>query len=506
MKRGALGTKTSVGFLWLLANGLSSKVIQMGGQLVLAWLLVPADFGLVGLAYTVTAFTSILEQGGIRDVLVQRQRHLHGWINPAFWIALATGIVSAGCIVGLAPVAATVYGREELTGMLLILAIASPLSSLQNVTQALLQIELRFKIIALFGITQSLGYAGLAVFFASRGYGAYSFVLPRPILAATSLAVQWWITRPKIRRTLNLERWRFLLADTLKVFAATLVLTVTAQGDYIVLGLTQPAAVVGLYYFAFNLSMQSVALLGRNLSGVLFPALSKLQHDKVTQARAYLAAVKLMVIVGIPAALLQCLLAAPLVRLLYANQWYAAIPILEVLSIGMMFRLVGTTAGSLLSAQGRFGMRFRLSVYYAVLFVVLVGAASLLGGMMHIALAVALYYTIIGVLHPRIVISYAGMGWQPVVRLFVPGLAAGGVAAGAALLASAGLPVTRVGEVLRALIRCGVFGVVYFILIRRLAPTAVAELRARAGSVLAAVRSRKESAGATLQPKRWEAP
>jgi len=484
VKGGTLGTRTSAGFLWLLANGLSSKVIQMGSQLVLAWLLVPADFGLVGLAYTVTAFTSVLEQGGVRDVLVQRQRHLHGWVNPAFWIALTTGLLSAGCIVGLAPVAAMIYGRNELTGMLLIMALASPLTSLQNVTKALLQIDLRFEVVAATGIMQSVGQAALSIFFAWRGFGAFSFVLPRPILAAATLGVQWWLTRPKIRRNPEFKLWKYLFTDTVKVFAAALVLTITAQGDYIVLGLTQPAAVVGLYFFAFNLSMQSVALLGINLSGVLFPALSKLQHDKTKQAKAYLKAVQAMVIIGLPAAMLQFLLAAPLIRLLYERHWHPAIPVLEILSIGMMFRLVGTTAGSLLSAQGRFGLRFLLSCLYAVLFVVLVSAASLVGGLVQVALAVAVYYALVGIIHPRIVIAHAGLGWTPIFRLFVPGIIAGGAAVLVALIAGSGLPVTRIGDVGRAAVRLFTFCGLYFVLIRMLAPAAVTEFQTRIRSLL----------------------
>src|SRR5256885_5179199 len=97
------------GFFWLIAQTVGSKLVTMIGQVVLARLLLPDDFGLVGLAYTVTGFAVLIQQAGLREILINRHVHFNRWANPAFWMSLTLGCLGAALMVILAPVAAWMY-------------------------------------------------------------------------------------------------------------------------------------------------------------------------------------------------------------------------------------------------------------------------------------------------------------------------------------------------------------------------------------------------------------
>ena len=90
----SLGQRAAVGFVWMTLQTIVSKVISVGGQIVLAWLLSDADFGLVALAFTATCFPAQINQVGLKEVLVRRSKRYQLWAGSAHWMALGFGLLS----------------------------------------------------------------------------------------------------------------------------------------------------------------------------------------------------------------------------------------------------------------------------------------------------------------------------------------------------------------------------------------------------------------------------
>src|SRR5690606_17398595 len=112
--RSELGRKTATGFAWLLLQTLSVKLATVAGQIVLAWLLAPEDFGLIALAYSVVSFLTIFQASGLREILIQREREFSRLVSPAFWLSLLIGGAVSLMIVAAAPWAARIYNEPEL--------------------------------------------------------------------------------------------------------------------------------------------------------------------------------------------------------------------------------------------------------------------------------------------------------------------------------------------------------------------------------------------------------
>lgn len=422
-----------------MAQTVGSKLVNMAGQVMLAWLLSPEDFGLIGLAYTVTAFAALLQQAGLREILIHRHRHFDRWGNPAFWMSLTLGCVGAVAMAIAAPVAAWMYEEPELIGLILVLAAVAPFGGLDVVPDAYLTSELRFRYLAVVRWITAVGTMGLSVLFAHWKLGAYSFVLPQPIIVGVRLALLWSAARVKIHRRPHFRRWRFLLNDSVLLFLAGFFVVLTWQGDYIVLGLMHDAKTVGIYFFAFNLSIQTMQVFTNNLTGVLFPALSKLQQDRQHQTGAFLRAARVLAIVGVPLCLVQAALAGPGIALLFNSWWYPAIRVLQLLSLGMAIRLVASPAGSLMQAQGRFGTYLVTSAINAVVFIGMVAGASFwskgIEAAVNVAAAVMLYFMLVGPVFMYVAIRPGGGRWGDVWRVYLAPLAAGaGAVAGAALI------------------------------------------------------------------------
>lgn len=375
----SLRNKAAHGVMWGVALAIVSRLVGVLQQFALVWLLQKSDFGLMGLAYTVTAFVNLLANPGIDAVLIQRHRRFHLWATPAFWMGMTTGAIGMVATIAVAPLAAAAYGRPELTGLLWVMSAAMPLQTLQIVPKAKLQSDLLFKRSIQLSFLGNILTAATTICFAAAGLGPYSFVVPLP-LTATFLAIAYWkAARPRIRKTPQFKRWKHLLGDSVTLAGTRIMLNVVGQGDYMVLGLSRfPTSLIGVYVFAFGIAIQPFRLIAGSVDAVLLPSLSQKGFNAAQQTRAVLRATRLLAFFIVPVCTLQILLAEPLFRLVVPERWLAAVVPLQILSIAVMVSAPYWPALSLMMAQRRFKELLRVATINGVTFFSTVGLAVLI--------------------------------------------------------------------------------------------------------------------------------
>jgi O-antigen/teichoic acid export membrane protein len=472
-----------------MAQTVGSKIVGMVGQVILAWLIMPYDLGLWGSAAAVVAFAALIQQAGLRETLIHRQRTYHLWANAAFWMSVGLGLVGALVTLALAWPAAALLKESRLVGLLLACAVTMPLMSLDQVAEAKLQIQLRFGLLAsvnwLVAVVQ-LALTVVAAWWLPAGYKAYAFVLPRPVIALGRLGILWTAARPPVKWNPQYSRWKYLMGDSATLFTSNFFLMLQWQGDYLTIKRLYPAWVLGIYYQAYNLSIQTMQLFTGNLTGVLFPALSKLQSDPQRQIRAFLDATRLLALVAVPLCLMQMAGADPGVRLFFQdNKWAEAIPVLQVLSIGMAFRVVASPGGSLIQAQGRFRVILITNIINAVLFLSLAVVGALVGRendpnlwwrpATTVGIAVAVYFAFIGPIFLYVAIHPSGGRWRDIWGVYWAPMACSAAAVAVGMWMGSFVPEIR-GHRWRQFARLAVIlswsVVVYVPLIRVVAPDA----------------------------------
>ena len=455
--------------MWLIGQTLGVKLVSMVANVVLARFLAPEDAGLVAMAYTVLAIAGVIQFVGMQDVLVQRQGRIQLWMNPAFWLLMTLGIIGGLMTAAAAPLAASIYGEPRLVGMVLLLAIASPLQTMAVIPQAALSAQLRFRTTVVIGTTTAVGTSILSIILAWAGWGAYSFVAPLPIMAAFQLVTSWMIAAPPIQFKPQVRRWRYLVADASFNWGFT-ICTIALNADHIILSLMFPAAVVGIYFWAVNLSTQLQRLLANNLTNVLLPSLSKLHDDPQRQSAAFVQAMRVLAMIGIPACLLQAAIAGPLVRLLYEDQWSGIAAILAALSIGMAFSFVSGAATSIMKARRQFHMLFLVYLVNTIVMIAVVLAIGLTSSAdvaaFRMALGVSASLALFGPINLYFASRTAGQGMRDVLAILLSPTVAGACAAAVGLLASVPLPRSKSGSIAQIAVTATVMLVLYPLLIR----------------------------------------
>jgi PST family polysaccharide transporter len=478
--------------VWLASQTIISRFTSLLSQLALAWLLDPKDFGQIGLVYTITAFATQLTNPGVDDVMLQKQNRMERWMTAAFWMSIACAL--AGALAMSASGALVVwiarhfgneaYGNVNIIWMIMILAGAAPLTACSLVPATILRSELRFARLASINLGEVVAQQALTVLLAALGFGAYSFVIPVPLVAALKAIALWILVRPPIRAHLSVHRWPALISSTGWVFGFRMLSSATGQGDYMVLGaLYANAALVGQYFFAFMLSTQVIRVLCDNANAVLLPALNAINHDLARMEQAVQRATRALAAMVIPVATLQILLAGPAIRLLFAAKWQPAIPLVQLLSLGPILMAPAWPSGSMILAMGRFRSLFLVWIFIALSFFGLVIPATWYYAAAGTATAVSLWSWLVGIT----IAAFAHRSRRGAVNLtkavLCPIVAAtAGAAAGAVIVGF--IPHSRSMDLLALLLVTPLVGFIYVVTLRRLDPEAVRMLTAQFSNIL----------------------
>jgi O-antigen/teichoic acid export membrane protein len=458
--RGRLGQATAIGAAWLFIQTVGMRAVSFVAQIVTASILFPDDFGLIALAYAVFNIASVLSMSGIDQIVVQRHKTLRFWLVPSFYLSLGLGIGGCLTLLATAPVCAALYGEPRIVGLIYIIAFSIPLSALGLVPTVLLRSRLDFRSIAMINFGETVALQTLTIIFAWTGFGAYSFALPMPIVAAVKSAVLWLVAPSRLHGSWHkVRRGRYLLVNSLAVVLAGLIQTLVSNGDYIILGVISTAAATGNYFFAFRFASQSLLAIAASLSSALLPALSHIRMERQMQSEAAFKAAKLMGLIIMPLAVIQAAVTAPAIHLLFGHKWDDAILLIQILSVALGFNSIAWVATTLLIAQGGFWKHLTYNAILSPVFFL----CLVIGGMHHsvigVAVGVAVYYITVSPLYSYIVFHSSGMTLGRLSSIY---LIPAAVAACAAMSAIASFALLRLeSEVLQVTVTAGVGNLYY---------------------------------------------
>ncbi len=440
-----IGLRATRGMAMFIAQSFGLKLLTSGSNLILAALLVPEIFGLFATVLAVSELASVIKKFGVREVLIRRRRVIDRWASAGFWLTLVLGVGGAISVVLLGPFMISNEHRQELVVPLLLFAAIVPLQTVKAVPAALLQRSMRFgPMVGVHSAALAI-QASLSIVLAWVGFGIYALVFPRLLTEVIELVGYWLFAKPRILIRFDGALWRSFMRSGVPMSVAAIADSITMFGDYYIVGKFVPKELVGAYFLAFALSTQVSQLLIENLSKVLLPGLSALQHDPERQARAFVRSTRLLAVLSVPACLLIAGAADPVMRILYADKWVEAIPLLQVLAIGAITAIAGAPAVNMLHARGLYVTHMWFSVLRAICIVVFVTIGAWQFGAVGAAAGVLLARFVVNPLMYLVAARPAGVGVSSLWGVFGLPMLLGGVAVAAGLGLAALVPVSWMG-------------------------------------------------------------
>jgi O-antigen/teichoic acid export membrane protein len=430
------------GFVVVAAQG-AKVLLQTGTLVLLARLLSPEDFGLTGMAATLTGFLGLFRDAGLSAATVQRREVTHEQISTLFWINLTVGASLAACTVLLAPAVVRFYGDPRLYWITIVAGTAFLFNGLIAQHGALIAREMRFATQARIDLTAFAASSAAGVVMAFLGWRYWSLVgmgvVSSIVTAAGVLLAVPWAPGPPRRGVGVRSMLRFGGLATCNSFLVFL----SWNSDNILLGRYWGAHALGLYGRAYQLATLPVEQLTSTLSGVAISGLSAVQDDADRLSRSFLRGYSLLVSATIPIAIACPLFADEIIHVLLGDKWMGVVPIFRLLAPTSLVFALANPLSWLVTATGRIGRAVTLTA--ATTPVVIVG---ILLGLSHGPTGVAMGYSaaMVLILGPITAWSKHGTGiawsdlWNVTRKPLLAGLLAGVIGFGAKVAFGAALP------------------------------------------------------------------
>ncbi|HOJ52838.1 MAG TPA: lipopolysaccharide biosynthesis protein [Syntrophales bacterium] len=341
------------GSIWLFSLRISTRLLGFVRSIILARLLTPADFGLVGMAMIVIAVLDIVTQTGFDATLIQKKDPPRRLIDTAWTLQVMRGALLFLIAFFIAPGAALFFQISSLELIIRLIAVSLIVTGLRNIGTVFFQKELKFDKTFQMEIVSSLVDLLVSV--------GLAFLL-KNVWALVWGGLAGNITRLFMSYLLHPYRPHFFLApDSLKtilhfgkwIMTAGIVYAIQVQVDTFTIGKVLGAREVGLYQMAMTLATIATTEISYLLRQVTFPTYSRWQHDMDRIKSAYRQVFALVSVICFPLGVILLTLTEDLVFVLFGPQWMAIVSCLRVLVISGVLATLGRLAYPLFLGLGR---------------------------------------------------------------------------------------------------------------------------------------------------------
>lgn len=385
------------GFQWTYVSTALQGAVKLIVLLILARVLSPRDFGLLGFALMCTNFVERMGQFGVGPALVQASRISCDTIYTARLLSVALGVISASLVWWSGAMMARFFSQPELEGILIVLSMGCVLEALTVVPDALLQRSLRFKEIM---IAENLAYAvamgGIAIVLALLGWGVWSLVVATLVLKLVRLMIVRRFVDTRQSGHCCISDARRLLWVGTGFSLGRLLNFFSLQGDNFVVGRLLGVEALGMYNRAYQLMTLPAMYIGQVFEKVMFPSMAQKQDSPDRIAREFLLTLEAIGIVALPAGVFLYALAKEIIEVGFGHRWHDVIPVVSILSCGVFFRTAYKCSDIVVRSVGAVYHYAARQALYSVM--VVVGAAAgalvdrLVGVAVGVVIAVALNY------------------------------------------------------------------------------------------------------------------
>jgi len=389
------------GVTFAAVSHIGVSLLTLTQLLVLARLLTPSDFGLMGMLNLILGLGSLFGDIGISSFIIHRQEESPKVCSSLFWLSLISACGLCALIWAAHPWIERFYGEPRLQGLILYGAPLLMVIASGQTYQALLEKDLKFGFLAKLEVVATAIGVLSAVLLALRSWGPYALLGGAYANAATKTAGLVLCGHKHWR-----PRFVFFWPAVKEAFGFGIRLLgqrganyVTANVDFLLIGSFLGARALGFYTLAYNIANLPSSKINAIVSRVLFPAFSKIQDDGIRLKRGFLRMQELTSMINFPILVGILIVAHLAIPTLLGASWDPAIPLLRILSVVGLGRAVAGTVGPLLLARGRTDLGLKWSLLIATIQVPGILAGVLWGGVRGVAFSFAVLQTIYSILN-----------------------------------------------------------------------------------------------------------
>jgi O-antigen/teichoic acid export membrane protein len=363
------------GLAWTSAAKWGSQLLSWASTLIVARLLSPGDFGLLGMAEIYLGLVTLLSEFGLgttvlalRDLTDEQVAQLHG-----FALLFGLGAFAISCL--MAWPLGTFFHAPRLPAVVVVMSLTFIITSFRIIPAALLQRELRFRELATIDALRALVLAVVMVAFALIGFRYWTLVIGGLLSSVLATAQTLWLKRQRMARP-RTSALRDAMTFSWHIIASRLYWYGYSNADFLVAGRLLGQAALGVYGLAWTLASIPVEKVTALVGRVTMPIFTAVQREPAELGRYLMRISEGVALLTFPASLGMALVAREFVLVFLGAKWSGAIVPLQVLALSVGLRSVAPLLSQVLNAIGD----TRFTMYNSLLSAVVMPTAFYLMG------------------------------------------------------------------------------------------------------------------------------
>jgi O-antigen/teichoic acid export membrane protein len=362
MSEESLKHKTVKGASWSFIDSIAGQGITFLVGLVLARLLTPEEYGLIGIITIFIAVFNCIVDSGFSNALIRKNDAKDIDYNTVFITNLALSVVLFGALYVSAPAISHFFNQPQLIPLLRVMGIIVIINAFAIIQRTILVKKVYFKTQTKVSLISSISSGVVGIGMALNGLGVWSLVGQQISRQFLNTAFLWVYSKWFPKFQFSIYSFKELFTFGWKLLVSSLIDTVWREIYQVVIGKCYTPVALGQYTRA----QQFASIFSSNLTTVIqrvsFPVLSSVQDDKERLKSGYRRIIKVSMLITFALMLELAAVAKPLVLALIGEQWLPCVPFLQIICLQMMLYPLHSLNLNMLQVQGRSDLFLRLEI------------------------------------------------------------------------------------------------------------------------------------------------
>lgn len=357
-----LKSQTVRGVWWSFLEKYSTQGVSFLITLVMARILTPGEYGLIGMLAIFMALGQVFIDGGFANALIQKKERTETDYSTVFWINVSIGLLSYIILFFSAPAIASFYNQDILIPIIKIYGLNLILSSLAAVNKVKLTIDINFRTQLKISLISSVLSGIVGIVCALNNFGVWSIVAQSNVAAAMTAILSFVFVKWKPSFVFSKDSFKSLFSFGSKLLVAQIISTVYVYLYHLVIGKKYSKEELGLYTKAGLFGQMVSTNLTSVMTRVSFPVLSRVQNDDAQLMGAYRKFIGMVAFIVFPVALGVCGMARPLIVALITDKWIGCVPFIQILIFAYLCDGITIVNLNLLYVKGKSNIVLRLEI------------------------------------------------------------------------------------------------------------------------------------------------
>ena len=361
-----LKTKTAKGVGWGFADNILGLGITAAANIILARILSPADFGIIGMTAIFMTLSTSLVDSGFTNALTRKKDAVKADFDTVFYFNLTVSCLLYLLLFFCAPFIAAFFNEKILVPIIRILGISLIINAFGIVQKIILIRRIDFRTQAWISLASSLTAAVAAVTAAFSGLGVWSLVILQVGKLAVNTVLLWSVSKWHPGLCFSRKSFKDMFSFGGRLLITSIISTIWSEMYSFIIGKIYSSSVLGQYSRADKVRNMVTSNVSSVMQKVSYPVLASIQDEGKRQVNVYRKVLKTTVLISFTAVFGVWAVAGPFILTVFGNQWLPAVDYLRIMCFSGLFLPLMMCSANVINADGRSDITLRLEILKTV--------------------------------------------------------------------------------------------------------------------------------------------